>query len=393
MVLTEKNIKDIEQGILTLDPSKEFEIETGELKVGDKEIMLFFPRDDIRISVTDFLKYLQEFDSICFSETKVTSKKFTQVPVYSFGKPIDYITSEINFVVETESYKLRLVNNPILIGIAATKLGLYDKYAPPCSSYVALEIEYNSFDKRLKDEEELKIIKAFLFELSYISKSSINFNVIQESGFFDDYERPQKQDITLSSLTIFSEGMDLFRKALNSTDKEISFLYFYKIIEYYSPIAARKLAYENLLKKIDTLRYRNATSNDLASIFSIADKFRISLTDKELAQTLLVDSIDIVDLFSKLPSEIKSKLSKNLHFKESELDYKSNNEILQGIIKSLGTILYSTRNSIVHAKSNYNSDNFECSSDGLTELNEFLKEACYSIISWNNRLPHHLKFQ
>jgi hypothetical protein len=30
MVLTEKNIKDIEEGILILDPSKEFEIETGE---------------------------------------------------------------------------------------------------------------------------------------------------------------------------------------------------------------------------------------------------------------------------------------------------------------------------------------------------------------------------
>ncbi|MBV6881539.1 hypothetical protein NG800_019070 [Epilithonimonas ginsengisoli] len=393
MVLTEKYIKDIEKGILILDPDKELEIETAELKVGDKEIMLFFPRDEIRISVTEFLKYLPEFDSIHCSDTKVTSNKFTQVPVYSFGKPIDYIANEINFVVEESLYKLRLVNNPILIGIAATKLGLYDKYAPPCSSYVALEIEYKSQNSRLTDDEELKIIKAFLYEMSYVSKSSIDFNVIQESGFFDDYEKPQKQDITLSSLTVYSEGMDLFRKAINSTDKEISFLYFYKIIEYYSPIAARKLAFENLLKKIDTFRYRTATSNDLASIFSIADKFRVSLTDKELAQTLLVDSIDIVDLFSKLPSEIKLKMTKNLHFQESDLNYKSKNEILQGIIKSLGNILYSTRNSIVHAKSNYNSDNNECSSEGLPGLNEFLKEACYSIISWNNRLPNHLKFE
>lgn len=393
MKLTEEKIATINEALLKLDPNKEFEIEISELKIGEEEIILFFPRDEINISVYDLLKYLPEFESIQFSQARVTSNRFTQIPVYSFEKPIDYIITEINFSVDTPNYKMRLVENPILIGIAATKLGIYDKYALPCSSYIGLEIEYQSSENRLSEENELKLVKSFLFELSYISKSSINFNIIHESGAFDEYEEPEKQNIILESLNVYSEGMDLFRKALNSTDEEITFLYFYKIIEYYSPIAARISAYENLSKKIVALKYNNPTNQDLLSIFSIADKFRVSLLDKELAQILLNSSIDIIELFPKLPIAIRKKISKNLHFNETELNYNIKNEILLGIITTVGTILYSTRNSIVHAKSNYKSDSNECNAEDLSILNEFLNAACYSIINWYNRLPDHLKFE
>lgn len=185
--------------------------------------------------------------------------------------------------------------------------------------------------------------------------------------------------------------MDLFRKALRSTDEEISFLYFYKIIEYYSQIAARKDAYDNLLKKIDTLKYKSPTNSDLSAIFSIANNYRQSLSDKELAQTLLSKSINIVELFPKLPDNTKKRISKKLKFNLEELNYSSKRETLLSIVKCLGTILYSTRNSIVHAKSNYKSDLNECSPKDLPTLNEFLKEACYQIIIWSNRQPPHLK--
>lgn len=90
---------------------------------------------------------------------------------------------------------------------------------------------------------------------------------------------------------------------------------------------------------------------------------------------------------------MRKRISKNLHFNQTELNYSSKSETLTGIIASLGTILYSTRNSIVHAKSNYKSDNNECNAQDLPIFNEFLKEACYAIINWNNRLPDHLKFE
>lgn len=393
MSLTEENIEEINEAFQRLDPQGEFEIDVTKLDVGDEKVFITFPRDDAEINASVLMKYIKEFDSLKFSEEKVTSNRFTQIPVYSFGKPLDFIINEINFSVEVAAkYKIRLVDNPILIGIAATKLDLYDKYAPPCSSYIGIEIEYDTVENRLSEDEELKVLKAFLFELSYLSDSSIDFTVIHDSGYFDEYEEPERQHITLDSIANFSEGMDLYRKALNSSDDEISFLYFYKIIEYYSPIAARTQAYETLSKKIESLRYKTPSNGDLSAVFSIADKFRVSLSDKELAQTLLSSSIDVVDLFPKLPEAIKKRIAKMVHFNSAELNYGCGSEILQGIVNSLGLILYSTRNSIAHAKSNYKRDFNECDASDLSVFNEFLKAACYSIIKWHNRLPDHLKF-
>ena len=232
MRLTEELIIRINQAFSILNPNNEFDIEIIELKIGDEEVELSFPRDDVTFSIDVFLTYLSEFDSIKFDKEKVTTNRFTQIPIHSSGKPLDYIISEIKFSVETPTYKIRLVENPILIGFSVTKLGLYDKFALPCSSYVGLEIEYQSLEDRLSEEAELKLIKSFLFEISYISNSNIDLSMIEESGAFDDYEDPVKQNIILTSLSNFSEGMDLYRKALNSTDEEITFLYFYKIIEY-----------------------------------------------------------------------------------------------------------------------------------------------------------------
>jgi hypothetical protein len=391
MQLTEELITKIQEAFQKLDPDNEYEIEVDEMEVGDEKVMIGFPRDDAEISVEELIKYTSEFGSLQFGADRVTTNRITQMPVFSDGKPLDYIINEINFKVTTSDYIIRLVENPLLIGIAATKMGIYDKYALPCSSYIAIEIEYKNDSSKLDEKEELNVLKTFMFELSHIADSPIDFNIIHESGAFDDYDEPEKQNIHLTNLPAFSDGMDLYRKALNSTDQEICFLYFYKIIEYYSPIAAKITAYENLARKLETLKYKNPTNKDLSAIVSITDKFRVSLTDKELAQTLLASSIDIVELFPKLPEEIKKRLSKSLHFKQSDLSYSTNADILQSIVNNVGSILYSTRNSIVHAKSNYKSDSNECKPTDLQTLNEFLKNACYSIISWNSKLSDHLK--
>jgi hypothetical protein len=129
------------------------------------------------------MKYIPELNNLNFSEEKVTSPRFTQMPVISAGKPLDYIINEIDFKIESkEGYVVRLVDHPILIGIAATKLDLFDKYSEPCSSYIAIEIEYESIDKRLSNEDELKIFKAYLFELSHLCDNSIDFTIIRDSG-------------------------------------------------------------------------------------------------------------------------------------------------------------------------------------------------------------------
>lgn len=391
MRLTTELIHQIQEAFHKLDPICEFEIEIKEMEVGDENVIVDFPRDHIEIAVDRLMNYTLEFENMKYEIDRVTSNRFTQMPVYNIGNSLEYLIKEINLTVNTSDYTIRMVDNPFLVGIAATKMGIYDKYASPCSSYIAIEIEYKNEINKLSNEDEIKVLKSFLFEFSHLTDSFVDFNIIHESGAFEYFEEPENQNIELDKLAEFSEGMDLYRKALGAADQEICFLYFYKIIEYYSPISARITSFENLSRKIESIKYKSPSNKDLSAILSIADKLRISLSDKELAQTLLTSSIDIIELFPKLPEEIRKRISKNLHFNQSDLNYSTNTEIIHSIINQVGSILYSTRNSIVHAKSNYKPDFNECKSTELSTLNNFLRCACYSIINWNSKLSNHLK--
>lgn len=394
MKLTKKTIQTIQKAFDDLSAEMESEIAIDNLTVGLEEVVIEFPRDDIKIRVETLMNYIPEFKNLVLSAEKATSNRFTQMPVFSSGKPLDYLLNEIEFnVIVPGEFKIKLIDNPLLIGIAATKLGLYDKIAPPCSSYFAVEVEYEASERRRSQQEELKIIKSFLFEFSNLAHCSIDITVIEDSDYYNEYKEPEKQIIKTSFLQDFSEGMDLFRKALESHDEEIRFLYYYKIIEYYSPIAAKRTAFDTLTKKLDSLKFAQITSADLNSIIAIADRYRLAQSDKELAQSLLGDSVDIVDSYKLLPSEIRTRLSKQHQFKADAIDYSTKQEVRQGILTSIGTILYSTRNSIVHSKSTYRSDNHECKKEDLAKLNIFLNKVCYNIINWNTRLPNHIKYE
>jgi len=81
----------------------------------------------------------------------------------------------------------------------------------------------------------------------------------------------------------------------------------------------------------------------------------------------------------------KKSLSKKYQFKNEnikyDLDISKQNQIKHG----MSIILYATRNSIVHAKSNYTLTGEECITDDLEGLNVFISKLCYCLISWNNR--------
>ena len=63
--------------------------------------------------------------------------------------------------------------------------------------------------------------------------------------------------------------------------------------------------------------------------------------------------------------------------------------------KSLRTqvanILYSTRNSIVHAKSNYEPKGNECKRDDLDTINHLMDSVVRQLIEWHSKLP--MEFQ
>lgn len=394
MKVTKLNHIKIREAIKYLISNYELdEIDDDEIRLGNAKIYIPFPRESITHTIDEFVKYIDEYSSLeIIDNTTVKTNRFTQKVVLSSAKPINYIYDEINLEYDNlNSIKIRLIENPILIGLAASKIGVYDKYATPCSSYHAVEIEYKSQHHRLPHTEEEKILNSYLFELSFRVKDAIVYSKISESGYYDDYEEKSKISVKLNDLMEFNDGMQLYTKALTTYDTEIVFIYFYKIIEYYSPIVSRITSYELMTKKLDSIKTQNLTSDFLKSIFSLAQSYNLSQSDGELASTVLSECVDVVELYKYLPSTIQKKISKAVQFENGSIDYSFSKEKLLAISNLIGKILYSTRNQIVHAKSNYQSNNFECPPENLAELNNFLSIATYNIIRWYSRLPTHLK--
>ena len=54
-------------------------------------------------------------------------------------------------------------------------------------------------------------------------------------------------------------------------------------------------------------------------------------------------------------------------------------------------MLYATRNSIVHAKSNYEPNGYELEDDELEDGNKMMDMITMSIIQWNERQPESYK--
>ncbi len=390
MKATQKQVKAIQKAFENLE--KDFEIFPFELEVGDEKVSLDFPRDNnLDFPLDVILRYIDELDNLDISTERVSSNRISQYPIEIEGAIPEIVFSEFKFVVKVPGkFIIRVMDNPILIGIGAVKLDRFDKYWPPCSRFHAVEIEYLSLESKLEKDLEKKILQSYLYELSNLSNAAVDFGTISDL-IYEDYESLPEDTLETDVLPNYTEGMDLFRKAMGSFDNEIRFLYFYKIIEFYSPIAAKRVAYENLTRKLDGIRFKGADNSQIKSIIAIVDKFRADQSDKELAQNLISVTIDIVDVFPNLPEYFQKKLTKLHNFKRDDFNYESKPEIQQAVRNSLGGILYSTRNNIVHAKSNYTPDGNECPTENLYDLNAFMKGLTYSIISWYNRLPDHLR--
>lgn len=372
----------------------EYEITTNELAEGDDHITIIFPRDEIICKTEVFLKYLTSFKDLQITNKRVGSPLITQIPILSHDFPIDYLLEKYQLKYANGGIKISIIANPILIGIGAVKLDEYSKYCPPCSPYVAVEVEYATLAQKLSEDEERNLVKSYLFEFSHLSGYPINFHEIRDvywENTEDDDDEESIHDVNVNSLQDYTEGMDLYLKAVESIDAEISFLYYYKIIEFYAPISAKRIAYDSLTRKLDSIRLSAAKNKDIKAIIQIADQHRTSQTDKELAQSILKETMDLVDVFHLLPDDIQKKVSKNSGLNSGQLSYETSPEQIQKSINSLGTILYSTRNSIVHAKSNYTPNQNECKEEDLKQLNVFLKHVTYGIIKWHSRLPQHIK--
>lgn len=399
MIFTIENVDEIKRRLFYLEEHFNIDISDDLEKLEDEniadidELEIGFPDEYERIeySLDDFWKYtanLEEIVSIDSSTVRNSSIRQTILDVNEF----DYEKYNMNqYHLKTCDYVIRIISNPFLIGLFASKEGLCDdKYGiTPCSRYFAIEIEYLN-SSRLTLEEEKNIINRFLFFVSAHINTSIRIGEFFTWADSYDEEYDEGDDdksqylIDINDIPKYTFAMKYYVDALSISDNEIKFLYFYKIIEYFSPLVSKKESYELLNQKLDTMYVKNKDHKYLESIFQLTRNCNNNINDNELANTVLRECIDILELFEYLPRLIQERLGKKIKFKREELNNLKSDKILE-IKKELGTYLYSTRNSIVHAKSNYSPKGNECSKSDLDDLNIFMSKVCHCLIVWNGR--------
>lgn len=383
MRVTTKNINLINNRLDYLyDNFDVYPLDEG-VKIGDEKIAIDFPRDyTLSYSVGDFLRYTKGLENIIVVDNHSVicgQTRQTIINIESYSLP--------KFKFEIDSILLKVVENPFLIGIIASREGIYDKYTgvTPCSLYHAIELQYKNV--ALNEDRDIELIKKCLFYIAskYNVPASIGrFIEINDSYYEEDNEDKKTVTVRSSELIPYCRAMDYYIEALSIGREDIKYLHLYKIIEYFSPVVSKKPSYEQLNKRLDALKVVERNSEYLESIFKLTKQYEVSLRDKELAYTVLVECIDVVVLFSFLPETIQKTVSRSCHFDVKNISL-LNPANIESVKKEIADILYATRNSIVHAKSNYTFTGKECSEENLGQLNEFMIKLCDCLFIWNSR--------
>lgn len=350
--------------------------------------------EDFEINYGQYLEYVDEIPYLNTSSNEVIKTKLLRYYILggidSLEKHIFSHYYSINTVIK-DNIKLSLIDKSLLVGLAALRLGEYERdYWGVISPYISIEIKYPDEKSILSTEEEKEIVKSFLFEIAANYNSVLNFSQIQTPELLSDEEI--EEDIVDSaeiSLETFNAGMQLFLSAMQIQEPELKYLNFYKILEHFAPVALNLEAFELMKKKLDIPRQSQNDGDYISSIFNLAKSIQNRYNDEDLIKSTFNRCFDLIGLFPKLPDSIKKLVKKQLSVQI--IDYTLPTDKQSIMINFIGKIIYSTRNRVVHAKSNYNLTNTECKSEDIPELNNFMKDACIQTIRWYNRQPNHLK--
>lgn len=383
-----------------------------EIEIGEESIYVSLPGDDQgeTLETDDFIDFGFEI-----SDFKIENHGRIQTTTLSYqiikaeSEDLEYYLKNVSdFYQEIDGIELRIVEAPIYVGIACIELGAYhDDFGSNYQHLLAIEIKY--LDKRIKLNltEETELIYSYLFEIAdstglifYLSKIivrnpeleqkiealiDIEYGILEGEKKEDPEEDVSEDDFVLKPLLTYSESMKLYVSALQTSDKELRLLNFYKILEYYAPIVINIDSYQLLAKKLDSPKVLKPNRIFLKSIFDLVNSTNQRLRDSELIKSVFNTCFDLVDTFDFLPKSIQKKVLGII--KEKDINYNTKKEKLSQASNIISNTLYSTRNKVVHAKSNFEPTGDECNDKDIEQLNLFLKEITARIIRWSTKLP------
>ena len=360
----------------------------------EENISLRLPgdEDDTDISIKYFLLLIPDIMSLDVTDTSVICTNNKKYYIVEARDEYDkYVLN--NFysfsTVHDSKISVSLVEDTILLGLAAVKLGEYDAdYWPAMSSYSAILLDYIEPANKMPPKEEIELVKSFIYEIAVVTNIPLQFSRIEAP----DAQGPSEEDYEdgdIQSIEQYNYGIELFLSATQIKDQELKFLNYYKILEHYAPIALKTESFELMRKKLDLVNLNINNGDYIDSIFDLANSIQSRYNDQDLIKAAVDKCFDSIGLSIKLPETICKTIKKEI--KVSKIDHSLKEEQRNTLNNILSKILYSTRNNVVHAKANYNPSKNECKKEDLSDLNKFMKYACVQTIKWYNRQPQQLK--
>lgn len=367
-----------------------------------KDIQLDFPDDQFRCTMpaAEFLDYMSDIHSFQVVDKSTARTDHVRQTVISskYGDYETFIGLLKSYAFESEHYKLRIVSFPILIGMMNSRNSNYDDNygVGSCDIYQAIEIKYTD-DFRLAIKEEDELINRVLYFVSnkvgtavYVSKV-VDIQNIYDSDL-DAEDEIKEHVVNVDSIPQYCSLMPLYIQAQKAEDPEVRFLQFYKLIEHISPVVAKLTAYDRLNKRLDILQSVQRDYTYLNSLLDISRQYNRDLRDDSLACSVIQNCVDVPPLWTYLPERIRKQISKSLGLqKEVNLDVDLDENRLSSLQKQVASVIYATRNSIVHAKSNYEPTDLELVGEEFIKGNQMMEIIAKSIISWNLRQPKGLR--
>ena len=379
-----------------------FEVENG---VGVVIISMTDECDDVRLDVNRFLDYMSDQKSLKkVDNTTVRTKHVRQTIIDTNKHGSDYIEKQLSRYIYTgQNYQARVVCQPFLVGLQNAKdLNCDDNICIcPCTGYMALEIRYAD-DKRLGAKEEDELIRQILYDLTmktgeavFVS-SFLDVNELADEADRDFYMSQSKLSeriIDVQTLPKSYEMMDLYRQAKEIVNPEIAFLHYYKIIEYVSPAVAKKQAFARIHEQLNLPGTVARDYQYMNTMLIIANQYNENQKDDYLMWNVIQECVDVRPWLQYLPDGLVNQIKNNLGVDDgvdlATVDITTDKE--RSLKKQLASVLYSTRNNIVHAKANYNPTGWECPSEGLIRLNQLMNQFALKVIEWNEGQEEYVK--
>lgn len=374
----------------------ELEDEIFDIAEDDEEVCVDIGSVETHLDIAEFLIKTEKIESLSYDEYSVRCGRFSQYNIgiegYFYGLEAPYFYEQF----KQDGLSVILEEEPLLIGLRNIKEGTYDMDCwSPFVEYIALEIRYKNEECKLSEQEEMKLIQRILFSLNARYSKTFTLLKLPDHNPVDDYyDNEDEQDseqndmdaISIDSLPQFSPMLQMYINAKEVKDASLRYLMFYKILEYISPFVAKKLIYERLNQKLDKLLVTERNNEYLDSLINLTRAYDNSLKDGELAKLVLDECADLVELQDLIPQSIKKRMMSDSNFgKNDRWTYENISGGEDRMKKTLANYLYSTRNSIVHAKSNYTTTGFECQQKDISQLDEMLQSLCYTIVYWKER--------